>query len=55
MAMRRERLTHTEEVHEVTDTSFDIPELKGRMSGCDRLRTAFRPHPSSSCLTLDTN
>jgi len=49
--VERAHRTHTEEFYEVTESSFDIAELRGQLLEWERTYNAIRPHQSLGYLT----
>jgi len=50
-AVERAHRTHTEEFYEVTDSSFDLPELRGELSEWERVYNTVRPHQALGYMT----
>ncbi len=51
--VERAQRTHTEEFYEVTDTSFEIPELNQALLEWERVYNTVRPHQALGYLTPD--
>ena len=49
--VERAHRTHTEEFYEVTDSSFDLSELRDELSRWERIFNTVRPHQSLRYLT----
>jgi transposase InsO family protein len=49
--MERPHLTHTEESYGVTDSYFNVDELKDKLLDWERVYNTFRPHQSLGYLT----
>ena len=49
--VERAHRTHTEEFYEVTDSSFDLSELRGELSQWERIYNTVRPHQALDYLT----
>ena len=49
--VERGHRTHTEEFYEVTESSFDVAELRGELLDWERTYNAVRPHHSLNYLT----
>ena len=49
--VERAHRTHTEEFYEVTDSSFDLPELRGELLQWERIYNTVRPHQALGYLT----
>ena len=49
--VERAHRTHTEEFYEVTDSSFDLPELRGELLQWEMIYNTVRPHQALGYLT----
>ena len=49
--VERAHKTHTEEFYEVTESSFDLPELRGELLEWEQVYNAIRPHQALGYLT----
>ena len=49
--VERAHRTHTEEFYEITDSSFDIPDLRNELLAWERVYDTVRPHQSLGYLT----
>ena len=49
--VERAHRTHTEEFYEITDSSFDLSELRNELSRWERIYNTVRPHQSLGYLT----
>ena len=49
--VERARRTHTEEFYEVTESSFDIAELRGELMRWEQTYNTVRPHRALGYLT----
>ena len=49
--VERAHRTHTEEFYEVTESSFDIPELRGELLEWEKIYNTVRPHQALGYLT----
>jgi transposase InsO family protein len=49
--VERAHRTHTEEFYEVTDSSFDLPELRPELLGWEQVYNTLRPHQALGYLT----
>jgi transposase InsO family protein len=49
--VERTHRTHTEEFYEVTESSFDITELRAQLLEWEQTYNAIRPHQSLGYLT----
>jgi len=49
--VERAHRTHTEEFYELTESSFDIPELRGELLEWERVYNTVRPHQALGYLT----
>jgi len=50
-AVERAHRTHTEEFYEVTESSFDLAELRGELLEWEQVYNAIRPHQALGYLT----
>ena len=50
-AVERAHRTHTEEFYEVTDSSFDLSELRAELLGWERVYNTIRPHQALDYMT----
>ncbi len=50
--VERAHRTHAEEFYEVTESSFDIAELRGERLEWEQVSNAIRPHQAFGYLTL---
>ncbi len=50
-AVERAHRTHTEEFYEVTDSSFDLSELRDELLEWERTYNTIRPHQALSYMT----
>ena len=49
--VERAHRTHTEEFYEVTESSFDIAELRGELLEWEQVYNGIRPHQALGYLT----
>ncbi len=49
--VERGHRTHTEEFYEVTESSFDLPEIRAELLGWERVYNTVRPHQALGYLT----
>ena len=49
--VERAQRTHTEEFHEVTDASFELPELNQALLKWEKVYNTIRPHQALEYLT----
>ena len=49
--VERAHRTHTEEFYEVTESSFDLPELRGELLEWERIYNTVRPHQALAYMT----
>jgi len=49
--MERAHRTHTEEFYEVTESSFDIAELRAQLLDWEQIYNTVRPHQALAYLT----
>ena len=49
--VERAHRTHTEEFYEVTDSSFELSELRQELLGRERVYNTIRPHQALGYLT----
>jgi transposase InsO family protein len=50
-SMQRAHRTHTEEFYEVTESTFDLPELRAELIEWERIYNTVRPHKALNYLT----
>ena len=50
-AVERAHQTHTEEFYEVTDSSFDLPQLREELLGWEEVYNTVRPHQALGYVT----
>ena len=49
--VERAQRTHTEEFHEVTESSFDLPQVRGKLLEWEKVYNTIRPHQALGYVT----